>query len=494
MNKSSFFKQFTKPELVSIAGKRYRNFWILVLILLVALLAIGLGKGAMKYLQVRMDNPFIKFITVIIPYGHKDDNNFRTDLNRPEKKSQYLYDNVYTISMGFADFNGINRKDINAYVRGIKKEDPFYKFLVGNSDLVLSDLSTNTFNNTDWGCIVTEGFLKKLGYKTINVPYINYRYPSTKEIIVPLPVCAVVTQLPDYVDMLVGEKLLSAMSNQGENPLDKTLDEHQDYLRLYVQDDAKNEILVKNLQGDGFKELSNIKESFIDGVILEKANVENADAEYNNLGKSLERDLDIIRVYNFDKPNVGELKTLTEDFVTIPFKNLDSVRSFQEYLFSTHKLKIDMNTIEAKENFNFFDKLSKLLSFSLIGFSILAIVIFITNLILAHLEKNKKNLGTLKAFGLSNNYIIFIYSSISVVLIAIAFFLSYILSIFAGNFIINLISRFFDLGEKNAIQFENYPLIVLLTFFLVVPTIIIYFRLRSNLINKTPGDLIYERD
>ena len=46
-----FFKKFALPELKYIAGKRYSNLLILSLILVLSMLAIGLGQGAIKYLE-----------------------------------------------------------------------------------------------------------------------------------------------------------------------------------------------------------------------------------------------------------------------------------------------------------------------------------------------------------------------------------------------------------------------------------------------------------
>ena len=58
-------------------------------------------------------------------------------------------------------------------------------------------------------------------------------------------------------------------------------------------------------------------------------------------------------------------------------------------------------------------KLINLLAYALIIFSILSIIFFITNLILSHINSNKKNIGTLKAFGLDNFSIIVTYSFIT---------------------------------------------------------------------------------
>ena len=89
-------------------------------------------------------------------------------------------------------------------------------------------------------------------------------------------------------------------------------------------------------------------------------------------------------------------------------KNIEKLNAFlkEETMDDGKRLEIDMRIIETKKNFELFNKLANLLSMALITFSILSLVLYITNLIISHISKNKKSLGTLKAFGLSNNSII----------------------------------------------------------------------------------------
>ena len=153
-----------------------------------------------------------------------------------------------------------------------------------------------------------------------------------------------------------------------------------------------------------------------------------------------------------------------------------------------------MNIIDSKNNFDLFNKLAVLLSYVLIAFSILSLVLYITNLIISHISKNKKNLGTLKAFGLSNNYIIFIYSSISITMVALAFIISYFVAYFLGDMLINLIAEWQKIGDAGtSLKYISYPLKELSIFFILIPSIIISFKLWLQLRKATPGDLIYER-
>ena len=154
-----------------------------------------------------------------------------------------------------------------------------------------------------------------------------------------------------------------------------------------------------------------------------------------------------------------------------------------------------MNTIETKNNFVFFENLSYLLSMSLIVFCTLIIFIFTTNIILSHIEKNKKNIGTLKAFGLSNIFIIILYTAISLFLIAIAFSVSLWLSNWIGNYFLIVMCHNFKLIINDGfLLYQNYSVGYLIIFFIFMPIIFILFRITWYIKGKTPGDLIYERD
>tara|TARA_B110000259_G_C13647214_1_gene254800 strand:- start:177 stop:494 length:318 start_codon:yes stop_codon:yes gene_type:complete len=104
------------------------------------------------------------------------------------------------------------------------------------------------------------------------------------------------------------------------------------------------------------------------------------------------------------------------------------------------------------------------------------------------------NLGTLKAFGLSNNSIILIYSSISIALITSAFIFSYFISSLVGNFSINLIAHWFDIGDSSTLNYISDSIYSLISFFIIIPSLCIYIKLWFTLRDSTPGDLIYGRD
>ena len=110
----------------------------------------------------------------------------------------------------------------------------------------------------------------------------------------------------------------------------------------------------------------------------------------------------------------------------------------------------------------------------LIFYSIFSIIVYIINLIVSHISKSQKSLGTLKAFGLSNNSIIFVYSFISVFMIVISFTLSFIVSEIAGAILVNHADKFIKIKGLNEIPYINISLWYLVFAYVVLPSIFIF--------------------
>jgi hypothetical protein len=500
VDKVSFIKVFLLPELINLAKSKIKLLF-LVFVVFISLWCIGFSNAIRNYLQKKMDNPFVRFVTVTLPMG-SDIDSLTNDLNNPVNQNRFNYRGFSEIYTCIPNFQGINSKKPDAYIRAVNKDDEFYKFLLNNNDILLSEEPVDiTKNETSWGCIVTEDYLKKLGYENTNISYIGYLRPSTdgtSEQIVPIPVAAVVKQLPDFYNMVVSENLYKAIKGLlVENPLD--IDLHKQELCVFFETD-KSKIEIENLIKNKIPNISIIKEMpnecHLQGIRL-SFDTETPDADFNLL-KSSYPQINMLKtldcVNNFSIP---QIKLVRPDFLSIPFSPLDSIASFQKYLEENHRLiRIDMNTVEAKSNFNFFDKISKLLTALLIGFGSILMISLLLNTILNHIEKNKTNLGTLKAFGMSNLSITLVYTIIATLLILCITISGYILSYFMGQsisaFFIKYIMQInIEAGTKLYLLNISYDLVLT---FLILPILIIYIFIYTKLHNKTPGDLIYERE
>ena len=78
MNLSSFYKVFIKPEFKTLLGKKWKII-LLILIVSSSFWGLGLSNAIKYYLKQKMDNPFVKFVTINLPMK-ADINELKTDL------------------------------------------------------------------------------------------------------------------------------------------------------------------------------------------------------------------------------------------------------------------------------------------------------------------------------------------------------------------------------------------------------------------------------
>ena len=481
MKKRAFIRYFGWPEYKSIAGKNGKSLLVLTIIIFISLIAIGLGKSATQYLKIKMNDPFIKFVNVTKPFFGKEVS--IKDFEKDDLKNRFSYGEVSEVHFAFRDFMSTTGKEKGAKVRLIDEESELFKFMSSDSDVFLT--GTN-FNDNEFGCIVTKKYLEKLGYDNLDVDYINYvNYKSENRDLLPIPISGVVTQLPDYTDILISRKFYNAIN--GYKCLDIEDYNHKTYLQFYLQGVKEN---PETLLEIGYSKDSKDVLLFNNGIIIKKYGIENYNLEREIVFKQFPK---ATQLYDYHQIACdSEIKSDPEYF-SFSFNNLDRIKPFKEYLDKTYKLKIDMSTIEAKENFNFFNKLANLLSVSLIFFSVFSIFIFTTNLINNHIDKTKRNLGTLKAFGLGNNSVILIYTLISSVLVVSAFTVAYLLSSLLGSILLDFLITNSNISIDNVIEYTNIKIIYLIIAFIFIPILTISLRIWSKLKNATPGDLIYER-
>lgn len=134
------------------------------------------------------------------------------------------------------------------------------------------------------------------------------------------------------------------------------------------------------------------------------------------------------------------------------------------------------------------------MSLILIGFSVLMINIFLSNILSTHLNKIKMNIGTFKAFGIDIKRIYMGMMYIFILLpLVLALFLAGVLG-YLGliYFIINVLSPFEV--EKNLYfdLFNQYTLISVLV--LAVVNYYAFSIIINRIFKQTPGDLIYDRN
>ncbi|MCD4745504.1 MAG: hypothetical protein K8R58_04330 [Bacteroidales bacterium] len=510
-----FVRLFIKKEGKELLGKKYKNFWYLTAILFITFVAIGFANGSLDYLAEKMDDPFVKNITIEIPSTKNSKiGQIKYELNNDSiLKQKYGLNNIKGFNNVFLSFftedNKDNRSCRSFVGRTIEIDDPLLEDITGKKNLIIG----RSFKNYhDIGLIVTEDFLEKLNYPE-NLSHALLSLPidpdNNIDTIVPLPIIAVVKALPGLNYFAVTQFFYSQKRlSYGGNPFNPIYTKsikffiNEDSVKCYeFRDEIKN-IFNNNKfkkydpEVDIYSKNDSYRKGYVVQISLQNIKHELLQVISNEIKsiKKLEK-YNYIQVYNFSFKSNNVFDKY--DYLTVNFSNLDKIRDFQEYLSVKYNLGVDMSQIESRENYNFITKLTRILSFLLIFFSILSICMLVSNILTRHLEKIHMNIGTFKAFGINNLtlqkiYIIIIYVFVFVSII-ISLFLSWIFGLINGCRILLK----FSVLDLEANQ-TYYNLFDMWTFGSIAAIFIVGFfisyRSANKILKKTPGDLIYSRE
>lgn len=499
MDIGSFTSVFAKPELKAILSK-WKGILLLFFVVLMSFWSIGFSLGSEQYLKSKMDSPFVKFLGIDLPYTKAQNKDFvdtlTLKLERPDIKEKYYISKHGFVSYWTPNFSSKENKSILAKVRAIDTDNDLYRFIFDNN-LIVSPRA-KSLETAQWSMIVTTRYLKKLGYREGEYPaYLNYVIGFLRgDSKMPIPIAAVVSQLPNECDIFVTWKLYEAFEGRygDSNPLYPDQLVYQSQQRFFIPDETEESLRTKLNMKDSFHILKQ-EESFAEGVLIESLGTTDLPERLSQLRKDFGNG--VIQVYNFDAVgySVETKRRITYDNLIIEFDDLNKINEFEAFMLTEPiGLTIDMNVIEARNNFLLFSKISRVLSSVLSLFSIAFIITFLTRTITEHIDRNAKNLGTLKAFGLSNKSIAWTYSGISGVLVLAIFisalFIAWVIGIPLTNLLLNTIGIELTNGDH---MFNLEVDVLMLIYFVVIPigliTSVLYFKIRK----QTPGDLIYER-
>lgn len=506
-----FRRVFYKREGKELLGNKNKNLLVLIAILFITFSAIGFASGSLKYLKKKMDDPYIKWVNVGIPYFMNDEGEIIKDkLNNDSlAKQKYQYKNVtayfrFPIAFYSHNLNGTVEK----MGRSIDVYDPILNEIFKKANKIKG---RPFIDENDIGIIVTEEFLSLLGYD-INAAVVNMSLSlgEDNQEFVPIPIIAVLKELPGMSMFATTPyfRQLQAEPAKG-SPFRRNGTEE---IIVFIPGDsvtgyALNQS-VTNFFEKSYTELSpwitisetnrsyqtgyDVSVSFIGDL-----SITDLDSIYYLLANSIELEKfrnKIIRFYDYKTYLVNTYTNY--DYLAINFEELSQVRVFKDYFFKKYQLKIDIAQIEAKENYSYVSKLTLIISFILIIFSVLVITMFVSNILSRHLDKIKSNIGTFKAFGLSNKDLLSIYLTLSLWFVSSAMMVAILFSLLFGyfggvRFGLSLVNATIEPGEIYFHLF-NWWILISIIMILIASTTVIYFT-ANTILKRTPGDLIYNR-
>lgn len=506
-----FRRVFYRREGNELLGKGFKNIWILIAILFITFTAIGFASGSLKYLKKKMDDPFINWVNVNIPYGKgSEGQEVMKRLNEDTvAQKTYHFANVTAYNRYPLAFNNQRLKGtVEIIGRSIDINDPILKEIFKPKNLIAG----RPFRDEeDMGIIVTREFMEKFGYEE-GVPFIQMSLAlgDQKYEAIPVPVIAVLHELPGMT-MFATTPYFRQLKKEParSNPFrrDATKD-----LSFFIKGDTsftnriKSEIkyffdtnhaalmpwisMIKNEQS--YVEGSTLNISFIGDLSL--ADLDEMTNSLFDVPAIKKLDDEVFRIYTIKTYPVYEFSNF--DFLAINFTDLSQVRAFKDYFFKTYNLRIDIAQIEAKENYNYVTKLTLIISFILIIFSVLVISMFVSNILSRHLDKIRPNIGTFKAFGLSNNALLGIYLTLTFWFIISAMSLAYFFSAIFGSFGgirlgLSLVNATIEAGETYFHIFNVWLLTAIVM--VLFSSIAVVYLVANRILRQTPGDLIYNR-
>jgi hypothetical protein len=510
-----FFNLFLLKEGKELLGKKYKNFWILLAILFGTFLTIGFANGSLEYLQKKMSDPFVNWVSVEVPFGRNNVQIIVDQLQTPEIKQKYELDTITGYFELMLQLTGPEKNNSKFFMgRSISAHSPIQKQVLSGKNFVQG--RKMIFEN-DYGLILTQDIFEELGYnRNSSVVFMSLSISDTLKLNVPVPIIAVVQELPGLADFAFTPYFYYQRNYGSPNPF--RIDKYRT-INFSVKSN-KNEIeaQMNELQDSLFSMLNNssfnekfgprsnvqIDSVYMNGGLVVEINFfpEPDEAElkaiYNEIVESEQLSkFQLTRIYNFDFNYIQNNVRNEFHLLSVYFEDLNNIREFKNYLKLEHDMEIDMSLIEAKENYNFISRLTRIISVILIAFSIFSLSLFTSNVFVRHVEKIGMNLGTFKAFGLNNRVLKKIYLLLIFSLLLSAIVISLILAWILGELgIINLVLSILDYKLESNQDFFNLGSYWTLIFVAIILTALYAFlnRITNNQLKKTPGDLIYGRD
>jgi ABC-type lipoprotein export system ATPase subunit len=513
---------FRKKEGKVLSGKSNRNWWVVTGLLLFTFIALGFANGALNYLETKLKDPFVMWMTMPVPAARVgiggNVGEIIQELNNDDIRKQYDIRNVQAYSEKTFQLKDMRSgKAMSCRGRSVESVDNIIKDVVSADNLVMGE----GFRYEDPSVIVSQKTLSKLGLPD-SVAYLNFimrihnSYTGESESVeVPVPVRAIVRELPGRYDLLASHYFLNISYMLGAFDI-----YNKSSLQFFVHGSAEEAGAFYNRLKE---DLTKVRIDSVDITVNEpRVHSEtvlhgyDVDVEFLGFRKNLsvidslgrrimERDfvrnspVSIQRIYPLElneEPRDNQLY----DAISINLTSLSKVRELMGFVLTTFNdentrsiVEIDITKVREKENFNFMSNMTRIISWLLIFFSALSIGLFLFNLLKMHLSKVKPTLGTFKAFGLKDHVMRNIYLFVILRFIAFAMIVSVLLAFGLGYSLDLLLHRYITV-EEGVVYFqmvhENTALTVAVILATTVTVAVVTIR---NLLRQSPGDLIYGR-
>ena len=484
----SFDDIFKRQEYCFLLGEKKKGLKLLSAILFLTFFALGHILGGQKELNKRMSNPFTNWVNVPVLTSNASG----IELMEEETEDQVFLDSFHISSIipyEITWFKALERgfkRTRKLTVRSINGNDPLREVILSKENIIAA---SSEIRKSSCDLIVTEEAMEMLEYDIIGdqflLPIFDNEYDDD-HITLLMPVSHIVTDLPSDVDVVISDKLMRLLNSNAErsgyidqSPLSTfSFVSEKKISEVEITDLLTNEIVI-----DEFK----VSQGELNGASVFHHHVELrrevSFADFRAM-QSNWYDKGMLSIIEFNCDGRPDVE-LSAYYYALNFSELSMVKSFRAHAKEKYDLLLSLAQVESRDNFYLISRLTSLLIFLLVILSGFSIILYLQNIVSNHLEKIKPNLGTLKAFGLSDAKIGRLYLAIVskfygvASLIALAFLILY--KLVQVVFRLDLHFRLVDIK------------LVLIWVTIYLMLYFLFKRLIAKILYRSPGDLIYNR-
>ena len=509
IKRNDAIKLFLDKEGKELRGKRDFNFFVLVAIFAVAIFSIGFGAASIKYLQYKMDDPFINWIDIVVRQKISDKGTkmpleqFLNDIELRDSIQFEAPEDNYLLNVDFRHHG--KPRNIQLQGRSIDSHSSILEKILDEPNVIKKrDLP---FRDEELGLIVTEATLKDLGYVS-GIPAfiylalsfddgacneigieegVNGNYP------VAFPIVAVVKQLPGMNSFLFSKRFLQDCSASNKTSFDIT-DEENSRALMVVGNSKDVEQIGGEMRNKGYSvSVEKYPSAWDNGIYALSIEADAANGNvlimYNRLFLDISAKYPMVtRIYDFQP--IQNFVLDDPAYYSVQIRNLANIMLFQTRLYEKCGIKLEMTSVDQKNNFQFVQRMGNILSICIILIAVLFICFFIYFMLSTHFQRIQRNLGTFKAFGINNATLYYIYIVLLLKITIFAFAIAFAFA-WVCNALLDLLTQI-ENGYNwiEVFVWQNLQLLVLA----IIASVIASYWVAKAKFQHSPGDLIYNRN
>ncbi|HNY01791.1 MAG TPA: hypothetical protein PKG48_04350 [Bacteroidales bacterium] len=502
----SFGSLVLRNEYRALQGKNHRTVLYLAIILFLAFFAFGFAKSTLDYQEKLAGDPYSNWINLDYHSGTRDSLRVLEDSvglssfrNRYHIRGAFFY-NKAMVEIGTA----LQGKP--ADLHEARSIDPGSGIL---SDLLSGDNTIRFYPGSTGrpfdfepnGIIISRKLAEEQSSEVKNLVFLPLRVPSGDR--VPLPVLAIVDELPDKADLVYTNLFYCKSMNPG------FYDRESPFYRLYAAGFDTAGIL--QVLRDLYTTLRISDPASVQTTLLPTGNpsavtwkIEIGVQENGLSREEMDRKVAALpslrghawgRYFELSKDTACDNSAFFHDYLAVEFSDMQQIRPFALRLSERFGLQLGLETLSDRENYLYTGNIALGALILVMLLATFFVAVYIAGTLRNHLVSVKKNLGNFLAFGVKNATLTLLYILVTLRILATALLPAAFAAWGAGE----LFEQFF-LRKILALDHRHdyfslagawFPLFLLL---ILATTILRTYVTIHHILRQTPGNLIYERD